>query len=45
MRFGIPIVLKYKNSSNDPITIDIDYDDELLSLIKLVISKTNPVLF
>lgn len=45
MRFGIPIVLKYKNSSNNPITIDIDYDAKLLSLIKLGISKTNPVLF
>lgn len=45
MRFGIPIVLKHKNSSDEPITIDIDYDAKVLSLIKLGISKTNPDLF
>ena len=45
MRFGIPIILKHKNPSNDPITINIDYDAKLLSLIKLGISKTNPSVF
>ena len=45
MRFGIPITLMQRDHSNKPVIIDIDYQRRLLSIMKLVLSHTNPQLF
>ena len=45
MRFGVPIVLKHRDLSNSPVSISINYDAPLLSLMKLGLYKTNLDLF